>query len=365
MSLARPEDSADRVLIVIPNWVGDVVLATPALAALRARFASATISLLCRGYVGDVLAGGGWGDEVLHWPAGKGLRREWAWLRFARTLRAARFDLAILLTNSFRSALAVWLAGVPRRVGFARDGRGWMLTHKLWPLKQDGRFVPASVHESYLDLAAAVGAAPDSEALRLGVTPEQEAAADQLKHHYGLDRGGAYAVINPGAAFGAAKCWLPERFAEVCDGLADRFGLRSVLVGAAGEAELLRQIADRARADVTCCTSPGTTLGSLKALVRDAALLVCNDTGPRHYGIAFDVPTVTVFGPTHQAWTDVPGANEQRLQVPVPCGPCQLRTCPLDHRCMTSVSSAMVLGAAERLLRQRGVLPVRAEASCG
>jgi heptosyltransferase-2 len=188
--------------------------------------------------------------------------------------------------------------------------------------------------------------------LRLGVSPEQEQEGTTLLARYGLERAGSsrsahgYAVINPGAAFGAAKCWLPERFAEVCDRLHDQGGLRCAIVGAPGELPLMRRIADLAKTQPIVFDNPPTTLGTLKVVIRDAALLVCNDTGPRHYGNAFGVPTVTIFGPTHQEWTRTGYAGETRLQAKVECGPCQLPRCPLDHRCMTQVTSGMVLDSA-------------------
>lgn len=275
--------------------------------------------------------------------------RELGTLRLAGRLRHERFDLALLLTNSFRSALVTWLARIPRRVGYARDARGWMLTDRLRPLKRDGAYVPSPVLRHYVELAARVGCQVADRKLRLGITEQQEQSGQELLRHYGLN-GSAYALVNPGAAFGAAKCWPAERFAEVCDRLHAEHGLRAVLIGAPGEVPLMRAIAERTRSKVVYCDQPGTTLGSLKVLVRQARLLVCNDTGPRHYGNAFDVPTVTIFGPTHQAWTDTGYAGEIKLQVPVECGPCQLRTCPLDLRCMTSLTVDMVMRAVQQVL---------------
>ncbi len=344
-----------RVLVVIPNWVGDVVLATPVLAALRARFRTARIVYLMRAYVREVVAGGGWHDAEICWPQGRGVRHEWQGFVLAGGLRREGFDLALLLTNSFRSALTVRLAGIPRRVGYARDGRGWLLTDRLRPPRRAGRFVPTPVLDYYVRLAEHVGCPVPDRRLRLGITPEQERAGAELTRHYGLDDGRPYAVINPGAAFGAAKCWLPERFAVVCDRLRRDFDLRCVLVGAPHEVPLLRRIAELAESDVICCDNPGTTLGSLKVLIRAARLLVCNDTGPRHYGNAFGVPTVTIFGPTHQAWTDTGYDREVKLQVPVDCGPCQRPRCPLDLRCMKEVSVELVLDGVRRLLCQDGV----------
>ena len=208
-----------RILVTIPNWVGDVVLATPVLAALRAHFVDAQITFLMRRYVREVVAGGRWHDSEAYWPEGGRLRRELSTIGFARRLRIRRFDLALLLTNSFRSAWAAWIGRIPRRVGYARDGRSRMLTDRLEPLKRDGRFVPSPVLPYYCRIAEHVGCPVSDRKPRLGITAEQQQAGARLARHYGLDDGRPYAVINPGAAFGAAKCWLPERFAEVCDRL--------------------------------------------------------------------------------------------------------------------------------------------------
>lgn len=344
-----------RILVTIPNWVGDVVLATPALAALRAHFPNAHIAYLMRRYVREILDGGGWHDQEMFWPDRKagGVLGERALIRQIRDLS---FDAILLLTNSFRSGLLAWLARIPKRVGYARDGRTLLLTDRLRPLRANGAFVPASVLPYYIKIVEHIGCTVSDRRLRLGVTSEQESAGLTLKAHYGLTSGGPYAAINPGAAFGAAKCWPPEHFAGLCDWLRTERGLRCVLVGAPGEAPLMRSIAKAARTDVICCDNPGTTLGSLKPLIRDAALLVCNDTGPRHYGNAFNVPTLTLFGPTHQAWTDTDYAGEIKLQIPVECGPCQLRVCPLDHRCMTGISVEMAAAEVVRVLEERSPL---------
>ncbi|MCK4341146.1 MAG: lipopolysaccharide heptosyltransferase II [Phycisphaerae bacterium] len=342
-----------RLLVVIPNWVGDVVLATPVLAALRAHFRAARITYLMRHYVSEIVDGGRWHNQALHWPAGSGLRREIRTLRMARRLRAERFELAILLTNSFRSALFAWRAGIRRRVGYAREARGWMLTDRLRPLKRNGEFVPSPVLPYYIKLAEHVGCSVTDRQVRLGITPRQERAGQDLLRHYGLADGRRYALVNPGAAFGAAKCWLPERFSEVCDRLHVEHGFQVVLVGAPHELALLQKIAAEAKSAVICPEKPGTTLGSLKVLVREAALLVCNDTGPRHYGSAFSIPTVTIFGPTHQAWTDTDYEGEIKLQIPVECGPCQLKICPIDLRCMTGLTTEMVMQAVADILQRR------------
>lgn len=350
MSADRPSDSRRKVLVVLPNWVGDVVMATPALAALRGGLPDAHITYMLRPHLSDVVAGGGWHDDELYWSPKRGAARERDNLHIAGQIRATRYDAAILLTNSFRSAALAWLARIPLRIGFARDGRGWMLTERLRPLRRDGRFLPVPAIEMYAQIVERAGCPVSDLRPRLVITPEQQQAADALKAHYGLDGDRPYAVIAPGAAFGAAKCWLPERFGQLCDSLADRFGLRCVQVGAPGEAELLGEIARHARSGPVCMLDPGTSLGSLKGIIGGAALLVCNDSGPRHYGIALNVPTVTIFGPTDQEWTRSGASCEIRLQAPVACGPCQLRRCPIDHRCMKEITVLQVADAAAQIL---------------
>lgn len=363
MSNPQALEPCDRLLVALPNWVGDVVLATPVLAALREHLRAARITFLMRPYVREIVAGAGWHDDECFWPDRRsgGTRAEWA---LARQIRAQQHDAILLLTNSFRSGLLAWLARIPRRVGYARDGRTWLLTDRLRPLKEDGAFVPASVLPYYCKIAEHVGCPVTDRRLRLSVTPEEDSAGGALRRHHRFGDGRPYAVINPGAAFGAAKCWPAARFAELCDRIAVELSYQCVVVGAPGEVALMRKIAQTATSSVVCCDQPGTTLGSLKPIIRDAALLVCNDTGPRHYGNAFGVPTLTIFGPTHQAWTDTDYAGEIKLQIPVDCGPCQLSVCPLDHRCMTGISVDMVMENVHRLAAARaGAAPQAAPTS--
>lgn len=355
-NLRNHDRPVQRLLVVLPNWVGDVVLATPVLATLRTAFPQAYIAYLHRGYVGEIVHGCGWHDASMLWPSVKGPAAAAATLTLARQIARQQFDTALLLTNSFRSALTIRLAHVSRRVGYSREARGWLLTDRLRPLKEAGEFVPSPMLDYYIRLAEHIGCEVTDRRLRLGISPEQEEAGQALKRHYGLsDR--RYAIINPGAAFGAAKCWLPERFAEVCDRLHRERGCIGVIVGAPGEAPLMRAIAKMAREPVVCCDQPGTSLGSLKVLVRDADWMICNDTGPRHYANAFGIRVVTIFGPTYQEWTDTGYSGEVKLQARVDCGPCMLRTCPLDHRCMKKISVEQVMETITQM--ERSPMPMR------
>lgn len=352
--LSPTAPAPSRILIVLPNWVGDVVLATPALRALRGRFAGQRITGLMRGHLAEVLAGGDWLDETLRWPEGRQRdERRQSFLGLAGELRDRKFDWAILLTNSFRSALLTRLAGIPRRIGYDRDGRGLLLTDKLLPYKFDGKYVPLPMIRYYNAVARYLGCRDCPTLPELFTTPEDEQVAGDAIEAAGVRPGQPIVVINPGASFGSAKCWLPDRFAAVADGLASAYGAAIFVAGGPKEVPVARELARHMRQPVTVMDNPVMRLGPLKALIRRAKLLLTNDTGPRHFANAFGTPVVTVFGPTFPEWTATDTPHERSLMVKVDCGPCMRRVCPLDHRCMTSITSDMVLATAKELLERQ------------
>ncbi len=338
-----------RILVSIPNWVGDVVMATPALRAVRRRFGDARITLLMRPYVADVLAGTAFGDENAFWftpPQRHGLA---AHIGLIRQLRRQRFDLAILLTNSFRSAAVVRLAGARRVAGYARDGRGWLLTDRLYPPRAGGQFAPIPALDYYNNLVRHVGCDAPGDKLELGTTPADEAAIDARLG--GSDSRRPLVVLNPGASYGSAKCWPAEHYAALSDMLVRRHGAR--VVASLGPKE--REIADRLRAaardPMEIFNDPPLGLGPLKALVRRCDLLVTNDTGPRHFAAALDVPVVTVFGSSDPAWTDTRFSRERIVSLKLDCQPCMQRTCPLGHHhCMRTLPPERVAEEAAAAL---------------
>lgn len=337
-----------RVLIVLPNWVGDVVLASPALAALRAHFRSAHIAYLGRPYIADVVANSGWFDEMI---AASDKSAE-PLFSLAASLRRDRFDLAILFPNSFRSALAVWMGRARRRVGYDRDGRGWMLTDRLQPRRNGRDFIPVSMLDYYNAIAAAVGCREISRRLSLHVGPADEPALRSRLPQ--LDTARPLVVLNPGGAYGTAKIWPADRFAAVGDELYRRFGAQIVATGTANERPIAEALRAAAREPIHLCFDPPLGLGPLKSLIRRADLLVTNDTGPRHYAIAFDVPVVTVFGPTDPAWTETSFEHERKVMLALDCQPCQEKICPLGHtNCMQQLGVDRVLASAVELVSKR------------
>ncbi len=343
-----------KLAVFLPNWVGDAVMATPALRALREHFVGARLVGVLRPYVAGVLEGAPWLDDlVLLDTRGPWSRR---WPAAARALRRESIDLAVLFPNSFRAALVARLGGCRRRIGYVRYGRGPLLTYRLAAARDErGRLIPSPAIDSYSRLAQAAGCPRPSYRLELFTTPRDESAADAVWERAHLNRYPEVICLNPGAAFGSAKYWPADSFARLARDLAGRRGAGVLVLCGPGEREVSRQIV--ALADhpaVHSLADHPLSLGLSKACVRRCDLLVTTDSGPRHFGIAFDRPVLTLFGPTHIAWTETYHAKSVHLQKRVPCGPCQRRVCPLDHRCMNELTPGEVFAAATDLLRRHG-----------
>jgi heptosyltransferase-2 len=277
----------------------------------------------------------------------------------AARLRSARFDLAVLLPNSFKTALMCKMAQIPRIVGFDRDGRGFLLSDKLLPVKEKGKFVPTPIVKSYLGIARYLGSDARDLRMELFVNEAENREAREVLARCGLDpdvcKPGASGqppmiLLNPGANYGAAKCWRPEYFAELADRLIDQQNATVLLSAAPKERPIVEAVKRYMKHAPLDLSNKGVTLGSLKEVVRRCDLMVTNDTGPRHIAAAMDVPVVTIFGPTHPEWTEIYYAKERQVAVKVFCGPCQKKVCPLDHRCMTRLTPNMVYEAAMDLL---------------
>jgi heptosyltransferase II len=344
-----------RIVVFCPNLIGDTVMATPTLRALRRSFPDATLDAVLKPQVAPTLDGTDWIDKrILFAP--KARDREHRSCKVLRTLRAARYDLAILLPNSFRSALMAWLAGIPRRVGYARGGRRLLLTDRLdAPRDASGRFLPTPVVDYYLAMVRHLGCRVDSTRLELATTEADELAADHAWNRLGIAHSNRVVCFNTGGAFGPAKSWPTPSFATLARRLADEQDCSILVLCGPTERDAARAIADRAdHPRVVSLADEPLSIGLSKASVRRCSLLVTTDSGPRHFAAAFGVPVVSLFGPTHIAWTRTHHPRAIHLQQPVPCGPCQKPVCPLGHhRCMTELSPDAVFAAAVRLLGQR------------
>lgn len=340
------------IAVFLPNWVGDAVMATPALRALRRQFPEARFVGVLKPNVAGVLAGTGWLDEIVFLNRQGPADQRWA--AASARLRRAAVDLAILFPNSFHSAFVAWLGRCRRRVGYARYARSCLLTDRLAPVCDDeGRRMPSPVLDAYNRLAERVGCPWPGYRMELAVTDRDERMAEAVWRQAELEALPEVICLNPGAAFGAAKHWPAESFARLTQLLVDRRGSGVLVLCGPGEQDLARRIVQLAdRRGVHALAGQPLSLGLTKACVRRADLLIATDSGPRHFAAAFGRPVVTLFGPTHVAWTETYYPKAVHLQKKVDCGPCQLRTCPLDHRCMKGLTPDEVFAAAAGLLKR-------------
>lgn len=355
-----------KLAIFLPNWIGDVVMATPALRAIRNEFPSAEIVGVMRPYVTDVLAGTGLIDRELHYnPRGKmSSQRD---IGLVRRLRAEHCDTVLLLPNSLRSGLVAWFSGARRRVGFARDLRGWLLTDRVNPKSKS---VPHPVMDEYLRLAARLGCRSLDTKTELAVLPQDQARLDEFWSGRWVLIGRewqqmtqqnppSYVCLNTGGAFGAAKNWPREYFATLARRIAIELNKTVLVVCGPSERDDARWIAAKARHPSVLSLAELTPgIGLTKAAIRAAELLVTTDSGPRHFAAPFGTPVITLFGPTHIEWSETHYDLAENLQLKLDCGPCQQRECPLKHhRCMRELSVESVYAAVQRQLLRRSSLP--------
>lgn len=330
-----------------PNWVGDVVMSTPALRALRRACPGAAITLEAKGPFQELLRRHPSFDRFVAAPAsGLGSLRA-----HTRALAREGFDWAVLLPDSVRAALPPFLARVPLRIGYARDlPRRLLLTRALDPPREGGRRLPISMIERYLRITRALGVPDAGPELDLAVDPAARERVCKRLAEAGLDAGQPYAVIAPGASFGASKLWPTRHFAAACDGIARRLGLACVVAPGPGEQRVAREVAERAEIRPILLDAPVTSLAELAALIEGAALLLGNDTGPRQIAVALRTPVVTLMGPTDWRHTQHLMDRQRVLRVPVHCSPCHEKVCPIDHRCMTRLAPRRAVEAAAELL---------------
>jgi len=332
--------------VALPNWVGDAVMATPTLRALRARFPHERILGVLRSYVRPVLEPNPWLDAYVE--VGKSAADL---KRAAISLRQEHIDAGILLPNSVRSALLFWMGRVRRRVGYTRGGRGVLLTDRLRAPTKHGRFVPTPQITYYLALAAVLGAGADDRRMELFTTEADEAAAAAAYRACGLDPARTLLVC-PGYAFGPSKGWPVEHWAALVRGAKERFQLDTAVLCSPAEAPIAAAISS---ATGGCATfhDKGVNLASARAVVKHARAMVAIDSGLRHYAAAFNRPVVALFGPTHIEWTETWYGKEVRLQGVVPCGPCQEPTCPTGtSECMWKIRPDEALDALAEALRR-------------
>lgn len=339
----------NKILVRMPNWIGDAVMAVPTLSALRARFPESRITLLAKPPVAALFEHHPAMDRLMVYES-PGRHAGFAGLwRLVRSIREGRFDLAFLLQNAFEAALITAAAGIPERVGYAADGRRFLLTKSL-----DKKSAPLHQKEAYLHLMHSVGSASEFERRPFLVISEKEKqSASDLLFAEGIARWEQVIGINPGAAYGSSKRWDPARFAAAADRLAERYPVKVVIFGGPAEVAVAEEVRRNMKHPAVVVAGK-TTVRMMMALIARCRLFITNDSGPMHIASALGVSVVAVFGPTNPDATSPAGADDLIVRKKADCAPCTHRECPIDHRCMTGISAEAVAAAAERQMARLG-----------
>jgi len=338
-----------KLLIRATNWVGDAIMALPALRAVRTRFPEAEITILARRYVAFIYENQQVSDNMMFVDSEGDPLGE---------LRAQKFDVALLLQNAFAAAWLTWRTGIPERIGYARDGRSVLLT-KAVPVPRPGE-IPSHEQYYYLELLRRAGwldSLPDNSLITLNVPERNRQRAAEFLVSSGLEPGGLRIAIGAGASYGSAKCWPPDRFAELANRLQAQSGADVILFGTRAEAPVSSAIAaglHRPPIDLT----GKTAITDLPALLSQCHLFIGNDSGAMHVAAAVGLPVVAIFGPTDPFGTAPVTPRSSIVQAKPYCSPCFLRRCPTDHRCMTQVTPEAVEAAAQHWISGVEVRPV-------
>jgi heptosyltransferase-2 len=334
-----------KILVRATNWVGDAVMSLPALRALHERFPEAHIAILAKPWVADLYGREPFCGEMIPYTA----RSTGEKLRVGRELKSRGFDCAILLQNAFEAAAIAFAARIPERIGYARDGRSRLLT-KAIRVPRPGE-IPAHERFYYLELlhrAGILSELPQNDRIVLDGAP---AAKESGKARFAAFNFGPQVIgVSPGAAFGSAKRWLPERFAEAANRVANETGASVAIFGSKDERALCESVAQAIRAPVKNFAGE-TTLAEFIDMAAACRVYLSNDSGAMHIASALGVPSVTVFGATNDVTTGPTGPVARIIREQVECSPCMKRECPIDHRCMTRVEASRVSDVALVLLR--------------
>jgi heptosyltransferase II len=339
-----------RILIRATNWVGDAIMALPALRIVRQRFPESEIAIVARPYVADIYRDQQICDRLIPYDPQGSHAGFFGRERLASELRTMKFDVALLLQNAFDAAWLAWRANIPERIGYARDGRGFFLT-KAVPVPRRGE-IPAHEKFYYLELLRRAGwldSVLDEKLIELIIPDEKRRSAEEFLTKSGARRGVLRIAIGAGAAYGSARCWPPSRFAELANRLHSQADADVFLFGTAAESAVSNAISAEMRRPPVDLTGK-TAIADLPALLSQCHLFIGNDSGAMHVAAAVGLPVVAVFGPTDPHGTAPVTPRCTIVQEKPYCSPCFLRRCPTDHRCMKQVTTDMVETAARSWL---------------
>lgn len=328
-------------MIRAANWVGDAIMTTPVIRAVRKNYPTAQITVLAKPWVIPVYENNPYIDSVLVYDNGDRHKRGWGTLRLSMDLRSHRYDLAVLMQNAFEAGLIAFLSGVKERLGYNTDARGFLLNRAV---KLDPRLKKGHLIDYYMAILTGAGLLTDRRQMDLFLSDTDRLFAQELLISKGFDLSKPVIGINPGATGGTAKRWFPERYAQLSRRLSQEYRVKVIIFGGPSDQALGDEIAGMA--DGSCINIAGkTSLGQAFALIEQCSLFVTNDSGLMHAAAALNINQVAVIGSTDFVATAPANKNSIMVRVPVDCSPCLKNTCPDDHKCMDRISVDMVLNA--------------------
>ena len=342
-----------RILIKGTNWIGDAVMSTPAARQIRSAFPGSFIALHTRNWAKGVFGDTDLFDEIVAFePAGSKIRTV---IEQSRILRGYSFDMAVLLPNSFESALMVALAGIPLRLGYRTDGRRILLTDSLpvpeWKSSRHESEFYSNLADFVIRVMGRVTSKGASTSL-LSLSRERKRYAIEHLGSIGVAQGGPLIAIGPGSTNSMAKRWPTEYFAKLCDEFSRSLDAQILLLGSASETDVGQVLSDLSIAKIHDLTGK-TDLHMAMGILASANLFVSNDMGLAHIAAGLGTPTLTLFGPTNEVATAPLGPNARFVREVVECSPCMLRECPIDHRCMRLLQPERVFEVAVGMLQNR------------
>lgn len=338
----------NRILVRGVNWVGDTVLSYPTVQQLKTLFPKSHLTILIPNYLVDLWKTFPHIDEIIPFQKKKGIGSIWEDLNLSQSLRERNFDLAVVLPRSFRSAFHIYLARVPIRIGYRDEGRSFFLTHKIHRTQE-----VLHVHRVhyYQRLLEPLGKIDDQLSPQIYLREEDRRWANQVLMGLDILEGKPLIGMNPGATYGLAKCWYPDRFGELGKRLVEKWRGSVLLFGREEERPIVHEIQRHLGARGIDLTGK-TSLLQLAALLERCALLVTNDTGTMHVAAAVGTPVVALFGSTPPHITGPWGEGHVVVKKDVACSPCWKRVCPTDHRCMELITVEDVEEVVNRKLRE-------------
>jgi heptosyltransferase-2 len=340
---------SQTILVSCPNWVGDVVMATPTFDCIRQNFPAARIVGLIRSYARGVVEDGPWFDELIEIND----KTIGGLLHLISQLRRLKPDLAVILPNSFRSVLIARLGGARRIYGYRRNGRTALMTGGPAPWRNNNHITPMPMVEYYMEICRWLNFdRPSQLKPRLFCSDTTLKKGARIIESYGIRPADMVIGMNPGARFGSSKCWPPEHFARLAEMISRQWDCKIMLFIGPGEQDLGQRIVKLSRAKIINTGPDKINLSLLKPLIQRCRLLITNDTGPRHYAVAFDIPVVVIMGPTDPRYTNANLGKTIVLRRELECAPCHHKECAQHHSCMAEISPQEVKRAVEQLLQE-------------